>query len=62
MGNTALIGAYNMKAINECPIMDELIDDEIQESEVLVKLACFFDKVWERLDDIEPTIEDYYNF
>jgi len=42
-----------------CPIIDEPISDEIEESEACIKLAYFFDRVWARLDD-EPSIDDYY--
>lgn len=44
------------------PSQFEILEDEVREEEAMIKLACFFEKVWARFDIEEPSIDDYYNF
>ena len=36
--------------------------EDREEEQTLTMLATFIDKVWTRLDESEPSADDYYNY
>jgi hypothetical protein len=46
------------------PSQFEIIEDEVNEEETraLSMLSAFIERNWQRFDESEPTIDDYYKY
>ena len=51
-----------MNVLNTNPADIIVLSDEVDEERAILLLASFFDKVWQRLDESEPSADDYYNY
>ena len=53
---------HTMINMNTNPDNIIILNEEVEEERASLLLASFFDKVWQRLDESEPSVEDYYNY
>ena len=53
---------HTMNILNTNPDDIIVLNEEVEEERASLLLASFFDKVWMRLDESEPSADDYYNY